>query len=278
MTCCGLPWFWLRPHRVIIIPADIVKMASVLPHTMVTPVPASTDEQKRSRAEAQKMADKCGVSIAHDEGQGSQGRIFSLNTCDQVMKVSVTRSVNRELHNYSRLRAANIPCASASLSVTEESSPNTFVTAMVMERLSFTLTAVIRACGMVTSGCHACFIPRLVQTCLLLLQQLQRHRITYIDLSPDNIMFRQVGKHTYEMVLIDPSYMIMDSPCTNENFDRLYLGYKVFALGLIHPHCWTVCKSIGSRLLLFEPSRYEVIHWLQTMAPRAVQCVSDVYM
>jgi len=222
------------------------------------------------------MATACDVQITHDEGQGSQGRVFSLHNPDQVLKISVTSSpVNRELHNYSRLRAASIPCARATLSITEELTSGRFVTAMVLERLSFTLTAVIRAYSM--ACCSSCFLPRLIKSCTGLLQQLQKNRITYIDLSPDNIMFRQVSGTMYEMVLIDPSYMLIDSPCTNDNFDRLYLGYKIFALALLHPACRGACKQIGEHLLEFEPTKHEVIHWLQTVAPRAVQCVTDIY-
>ena len=253
--------------RFVVLSSGIVKVARSLPHTMVTSHASHISKELASR-----MATTCGVSIARYEGHGSQGRVFTLHESDQVLKVSKTPTpVNREQHNYSTLNAIGVPCAYASLSITEELEDGTFGHAMLLERLCFTLTAVLRACAITTTRC---IIPHLGRACNRILRILQKYRVTYVDLSPDNIMFRRVRHDVYEMVVVDPSYMTIDSPCTSDVFDRLYLAYKVFVLALLHPHCRGMCRHLGTRLLGYEPSTSEVVTWLRTVPPKAVRCVT----
>lgn len=265
--------FLSPPQGHVPLPVDAVHVAITLPHTMVVRSSHSytcplTFEQ------VSQLAHEAGVRIRGTEGQGSQGRVFTLHNSDQVMKLSVTRTPeNREQHNYSRLSAIGIPCARTSVALTNKLDDTTFAHVLLLERLPFTLTAIIRACAM-TSAC--CIVPSLFRACTFLLQTLRRYKLTYVDLSPDNIMLRHVRKNVYQLVLIDPSYMTSDSACTDRNFDRLYLGYKIMLLALLHPSCQSVATQLGTQLLGFEPTEKQIVHWLQTVPPVAIRCVSTI--
>lgn len=204
------------------------------------------------------------IDIWSDEGHGRLGKVYALTHLWHVVKVSKTRM---EAHNYSILRAVGIPSAHVVISRDVHVQPDEMYSVTVMQRLDFTLTALLRASG------HTKKYPHGVYKALTdILDNLYKHNIAYVDLSPDNIMFRKVSARTYCVHLIDPQFVTplddfsrvyTSSSYDPRTYDTVYLSMKLYVLGLLHVSCQQFATDLCRQLLGYMPSRRDVYDFLQ---------------
>lgn len=241
MACC------FQSQEDIPIPKPVGTYARSFPHTTINS-PCLMDVSRRLLLQ---LAASAGVQIVHVEGNGRLGRIYRL-TDGRILKVSSVRdSGTLETHNYSILHSRGISCPRIDVSMIQVIEDQQY-TVTVMERLEFTLTALLRTGYMCQS---------LLVDLDKLLDALQAAKVVYRDLSPDNIMFRKVGDARYSLCVIDPQFVVVSDNI--DDFDRKYLSLKIIVLGMVHRRSMPVCRKVCQFLLGYVPPRSRVVWWLQ---------------
>jgi hypothetical protein len=253
---------------------DLQFLSKSFPHTLNT---SKCRTQKPSR-----LADLIRglrIDVESLEIHGGMGRIYALKDPDKVLKVTdVARGwCKYERSNYTILQRLHIPCAVVYTSVTRRVDDTVYVLS-VMERLEFTMTAFIRAAG--RANVHPHDITAVLKS---LLQLLRQHDLVYCDLSPDNIMFRRLDDHEFQIALIDPQFMVSRPDFRNamsrqkaDAFDTTYLALKVQAIGMldhvVHKFTDAVCAGILGHVPLEKYTK----RWLLHEAPIGLFMAYDI--
>lgn len=267
---------WCPPRCVsvpplhVYIPPDTVKTAKHLPHTMAYQKKQSYTESLIQALVSGISIDGTRVRIWSSEGHGRLGRVYALTHPFHVLKVSKT---DLEAHNYSLLLSRGIPCAHV-VESRDVRIDDLVYSVTIMNRLEFTLSALIRASGYTRQ------YPRgLAEALIDLLYMLKRENIAYVDLSPDNIMFSKGKGNVFAVHVIDPQFVVPLDAFTrvyNRHYDCTYLALKLFVLGQLHPPCTQYAKSLCRSLLGYVPSKLAVVDFLQTTAVQALKYVETI--
>lgn len=262
---CSRPQSTL-PQFHVHIPSKTAVMAHKLPHTMTTTKHRSSFTMNLLHVLLSGLTiDGEKISIWSDEGHGRMGKVYALTHPWHVVKVSKT---GNESHNYSILQSLGIPCAHVVISRDVEIH-KTVYSVTVMKRLDFTLTALIRAIGYTKKQ------PRGLEQALHdIVQALQQHNIAYLDLSPDNIMFQRVSGSMYRLHLIDPQFVVplraFSNIFGNDEYDAIYLAFKLYVLGLLHVPCQSYAKSLCQLIMGYMPMRKVVYTFLRDTTQHAM--------
>lgn len=225
------------------------------------------------------LAKMMSVRVEAPETNGGMARIYALEDPDKVLKVAdVQRSwCKYEPRNYQRLHALGIPC-SRLWDWQMCKIDDVYYVAMVLERLEFTLTAYIRAAGRVHANPKK--VVGLVQT---ILEELRQKNLAYVDLSPDNIMFRDVGNGTFAAALIDPQFVVpLDAfakkmpPRKAQTFDTTYVALKIQAIGMMDPEVHKFTEAVCAGVLGHVPLEKHAVRWLVHDAPVGLFMAYDI--
>jgi hypothetical protein len=226
------------------------------------------------------------VQIESLETHGGMGRIYTLTDATRILKIADIRTSwsKYEPANYKTLEARGVPCANVYSTATPTIGPTAYVV-MVLERLEFTMTAFIRAVGRdphrFTTGAVAAMLRGILDT-------LREQKLVYGDLSPDNIMFRCIGRAdtqsaTYELALIDPQFLVprddfalVMGAARGEAFDVTYLALKVQAIGMLDPAVHKFTDAVCADVLGHVPPEKHTRKWLLNEAPVALFIAYDL--
>jgi hypothetical protein len=220
-----------------------------------------------------------GIGVQTMETHGGMGRIYALRDSSKVLKIAdVDRSwCAYEPRNYEILREKGISCALVYGDWTRTLDNKTYMLT-VLERLEFTMTALIRAAGRLRQNPSS--LSKILKSVLVVLK---RANLAYGDLSPDNIMFRKVGQDTYELALVDPQFMVpLDAfkrkmtPEKGEHFDTTYLALKVQTIGILDPAVRKFTDTICRDILGYVPPQEKTRGWLVRDAPIGLFIAYDV--
>ena len=266
----------------IVVPDSLRDAVLRFPHTLnLSQCRTSTPENLNS------IAKGAGVRIESLETHGGMGRIYTLTDATRILKIADIRTSwsKYEPANYKTLEARGVPCAKVYTSATPTIGPTAYVI-MVLERLEFTMTAFIRAVGRDPHRFTAGAVADMLRG---ILDMLREQKLVYGDLSPDNIMFRCIGRADtqsakYEIALIDPQFLVPRDDFTRvmgaargEAFDTTYLALKVQAIGLLDPavHKFTdaVCADVLGHA---TPLEKHTRKWLLNEAPVALFIAYDI--
>lgn len=261
MGCC------LCPHTVadigveryeVYIHPKIQNIARTMPHTTIQGTMCLLDITQET---LRTMTEQLRIQVCGVQGHGRLGRIYRIKNSPHVCKVSsVDMSGTYEMHNYSILRSRDIPCPEVILSSIQDSG-NSLYTISVLERMDFTLTALLRSCKDIH---HIQGLDTALDT---LLQALIDANLVYIDLSPDNIMFQKMSETTYSIRVIDPQFVTTLSDFERKvhravHFDRMYLALKIYIIGMMYPGCQKCTNWICHQILGYVPLKKDALRWL----------------
>jgi hypothetical protein len=245
-----------------------------------------------------------GLRVAVDmlETHGGMGRIYALKDPSRVLKVADLKTswCRYEPMNYRTLEANNIPCATMYADC-RRPLDNTVFVLMVLERLEFTMTALIRAAGRTKQD------PRKISVILKsVLRMLKNANLAYGDLSPENIMFRRCSPESssdsasgstsasasgststptnlFEIALVDPQFVVpLDAFQRGmtvkkaDAFDTTYLALKIQIIGILDPPIRKFAESICADILGYVPTEQQTRHWLVYDAPVGLFVAYDI--
>jgi hypothetical protein len=227
------------------------------------------------------------VAVDMLETHGGMGRIYALKDPSRVLKVADLKTswCRYEPGNYRTLEANNIPCATMYADC-RRPLDNTVFVLMILERLEFTMTALIRAAGRAKED------PRKISIILKsLLRMLKNANLAYGDLSPENIMFRRCSSES-------SSDSASASGCTSsptnlfeialdafqrgmtvkkaDAFDTTYLALKIQIIGILDPPIRKFAESICADILGYVPTEQQTRHWLVYDAPVGLFVAYDI--
>ena len=248
------------PSLRIFLAHDLQFLTKSFPHTLNT---SQCRTEKPSKLTD--LVRGLGIDIDSLEIHGGMGRIYALKDPAKVLKVAdVARGwCKYERSNYITLQKLDLPCAGIYTSVFRRFDETVYLLT-IMERLEFTMTAFIRAAG------RAHVSPKDTITVLkTLLDLLQTNDLVYGDLSPDNIMFRRLGDTEFEIVLIDPQFMVshhdfsvVTSEVKAKAFDTTYVALKIQAIGMLDPPVHKFTDAVCAGILGHVPLEKYTKRWL----------------
>jgi hypothetical protein len=211
------------------------------------------------------LVEGLGVVLTTQLTCGGMSRIFSTTNPDVLVKISdVSRGWSRyEPHGYDLLQQHNLPTATVVFAQYRKG-----YMIIAVERLHCTVASMLKTAAL-DSGFYIDEITRGIQK---LLYALQRSKITFGDLSPDNIMCRLLETGV-EFVLIDPQFVTYTKNLESamgstgaRTFDTIHLALKIQALGTVSrdPAVQRAATAVCCTLLGREtpPSKEHMVHWL----------------
>jgi hypothetical protein len=220
-----------------------------------------------------------GVAVDAFETHGGMGCIYALRDPTKVLKIAdVGRSWCRyEPRNYDILQRHHIPCATLHAFHSRVADGTEYVVS-VLERLEFTATAFLRAAGRLREPPEP--IAELFEA---MLGVLASSNLVYGDLSPDNIMFRKLPHHRYELALVDPQFLAplpaFEQGMTTKkarHFDRIYLALKIQNIGVRDPVVRVFTERICTALLGYLPRHDVSKYWIEHEAPVGLFVAYDI--
>lgn len=252
--CDSIP----RDTYEVYIHPKVLSTVYTLPHTTIQGTCLLDITQETLAA----LAKNLGLTLSGIQGHGRLGRIYFIENSPYICKVSsVDISGTYEMHNYSLLRSKNIPCPQVILSSVQDFG-GALYTISVLECMDFTLTALLRACR------HVRYIQGLDVALEALLQALADAGLVVVDLSPDNIMLQRTNEQNiYAIRIIDPQFVTSLKEFQRRagkasEFDRVYLGLKIYIIGLVHPRSRNVTTRVCRKILGYVPLERHAIKWL----------------
>ncbi len=256
------------------IPPELRDLALSFPHTLNL-----TQCRTKSPEGLAELIDGLKIKIDALETHGGMGRIYALRDPSKVLKVADVRTswCKFEPRNYRVLRECKVPCATVHASLSRKCRDTAYIL-LLLERLEFTMTAFIRALG--RTSAHPTIVSGMLQDILRLLRE---NDLVFGDLSPDNIMFRSLGGHVYELALVDPQFLVRGESfrkvlghTRGTAFDTTYLALKVQAIGLLDPPVAKFTNAVCAKILGHLPAEKHTRYWLLHEAPTALFVAYDI--
>lgn len=210
---------------------------------------------------------------------GGMSRIYTASSTsgtEYIMKITDTSKSlgGHEMKGYKLLQQHDIPSARVEFHTCIDTYHVT-----VIEKLECTLTTLILAIS--TTKGFSPLIQSVIGGLECLLALLEKARVTFVDLTTDNIMCRlSDDQSTLELVLIDPQFVVpMDTLALKlgkayaENIDRIHVCMKLLGVSrlktsdVVVKHANTVCKQC----LGYVPDIHEVVDMLTKRVPGVVR-------
>lgn len=215
---------------------------------------------------ANRLVEGTGVVLTTQLTCGGMSRIFQTQTPGILVKISdLSRGWSRyEPQGYKLLEDHDLPTAKIKFAICRQG-----FMVIGVERLHCTMASVIKMVAMDS----ALYLDQIARGLQSLVRALRHARVTFGDLSPDNIMCRQVDDTKVELVLIDPQFATSTKSLEGKMgkqwaraFDNVHLALKIQAMGHISKDVSikraanALCCALLSRWR--PPSTQHMIHWL----------------
>jgi hypothetical protein len=153
---------------------------------------------------------------------------------------------------------------------------------MILSKLTLSLSSLLLALAEHPTAEHALF-DAVIHNVQHLLALLEDEKISYCDLSPDNIMV-DIDPRTLKgrLVLIDPQFALATACLTKkigrswaQNVDRVHFAYKIKTLAMTEPRLRPIAARICTSFLGFVPSDTQTKRWVLSVLPDGLRIAYD---
>jgi hypothetical protein len=157
---------------------------------------------------------------------------------------------------------------------------------LVMPRLAMTLSTAFLCIARMHDEDHSALLDALLKNTYQLILSLYLHKISFCDLSPDNIMLQpRLGKTSdrLDFYLIDPQFAVDTELLACKvphrwarSLDRIHFAYKVRLLSIVcspeeQQRMSFIANRVCTILLDTFPTSQETREWLMQILPKALR-------